>query len=105
MSVVILPIFRHAFDVVFAGVYLLAVALGFALRPITLLIESRLFLFQLHNLVVEFRLIQQVGVTRKDGHELGEVHARVLVHAVLIYAAHGNRSVVDLVNEKLFVAQ
>ena len=105
MRVEILPIFCHAPDVAFAGVYLLTVAPNLALRTVTLLVESRLFLFQLHDFVVKFRLFQKVGVARKDGHELGEIHACVLVHAVLVYAAHGDSAVVDLVDEKLFVAQ
>lgn len=105
MGVEILPILCHAPDVTLAGAYLLAVALCLALRPVTLLVESRLFLFQAHDFVVELRLVQKVSVARKNGHELGKVHACVLVHAVLVYAAHGYRAVVDLVDEKLLVAQ
>ena len=83
-----------------AVVNLLTVALRLTFRTVTFLVANCLFLFQLHNLVVELRLVQKVGVARKDGHELGKIHACVLVHTVLVYAAHGYRAVVDLVDEK-----
>ena len=76
-----------------------------ALRTASLFLEYGLFLFKLHNPVVELRLFQQVGVAGKDCHELGKVHAVFLVHAVLVDASHGNRAVVNLVYEHLLVLQ
>ena len=72
---------------------------------VTLFIEYRLLLFQLSDFVVEFCLVQEVVVARKDRYELGEIHAVVLVHRVLVDAPCRHRTTVDLVNEHLFVLQ
>ena len=52
-----------------------------------------------------FAFVQQIGVAGKDCHELGEVHAVVLVHAALVDTAHGDCAVIDLVDEHLLVFQ
>ena len=77
----------------------------FALGTDAFFLENGLFLFQLHNLVVKFCLVQQICIAGKDSHELGEVHAVVLVHAALVDTAHGDCAVIDLVDEHLLVFQ
>ena len=84
---------------------ILTIGSYFALGTDAIFLENGLFLFQLHNLVVELCLVQQIGVTGKDCHELGEVHAVVLVHAALVDTAHGDCAVIDLVDEHLLVFQ
>ena len=46
------------------------------LGPDTVFLENGLFLFELHNLVVELRFLQQVGISRQESHELGENSCR-----------------------------
>ena len=84
---------------------LLPVVRNLVLGADALFLENALLLFEAHNLVVELRLFQQVGIAGEDSDKFGEVHPVVLVHAVLVDAAHGDRAAVDLVDEHLLVLQ
>ena len=97
----IFPVLRHACRRTLGLCHVFPVGRNLTLGPDTVFLENGLFLFELHNLIVELRFLQQVGISRQESHELGEIHAVILVHSVLVDTAHSNRTVVNLVDEHL----
>ena len=68
-------------------------------------LERLALALQRGNLLLQTRLVQQVGIAGEDGHVLGVVHAPFLVHAALVNGAAAHAVLLELGDEKLLVVE
>ena len=80
-------------------------ALQFQLRLALALAEGLAFTLQRGNLLLQLRLVQQVGVSRQYRHVFRKIHARLLVHRSLVYGSRAHRAAFELRDERLLAVQ
>ena len=68
-------------------------------------LERLALALQSGNLLLQTRLVQEVGVAGEDGDILGVVHAPFLVHAALVDGAAAHAVLLELGDEKLLVVE
>ena len=99
------PVFRHGFNGSRVATKLLGLGLQLELRIVLALVERLAFPFKRCDAFLQFRLVEQVGVTGEQRHVLREIHARFLVHCPLVDGTGAHRPAFQLRDEGLLAVQ
>ena len=99
------PVLRHGIDDRRVVAKFPRLGFQFELRIALALAPRLAFPFERCDFLLQFRLVEQVGVAGEQRHVLREVHARLLVHSPLVDGTRSQRAGLQLRDERLLAVQ